>query len=103
MRNQNVAIALLYAYYLPATGGNLRNWKRRYFVLDSSTLKYYKKETNKKQKGTLDLTKARGVRTQKQCKVDWPKDAKEGLCFGIAIEGRTFYLYTDDSNEATVK
>ena len=90
-------------HYHTATGGKLRNWKRRYFVLDSSTLKYYKKETDKKPEGKLDLTTGRGVRTQDQCKVDWPEGTDEGLRFGIAIEGRTFYFYTDDSDEATVK
>ena len=74
-----------------------------YFVLDSSTLKYYKKETDKKPKGKLDLTMGRGVRAQDRCKVDWPESTEEGLRFGIAIEGRTFYVYTDESNETAVK
>lgn len=45
----------------------------------------------------------RGVRAQDRCKVDWPESTEEGLRFGIAIEGRTFYVYTDESNETAVK
>lgn len=49
-------------------------------------------------KGSIDLTTGRGVRTKKQCtSVEvWPKDAKDNLTFGLAVENRTYYLYGKD-------
>ena len=84
-------------------GGNVRNWKKRYFVLSSSTLQYYKTEEDKKPKGSVNLKVARGVRSQSQCKTEWPKDAKNGSCFGIATEGRTYYLYSAETDTADLQ
>lgn len=77
------------------TGGSGGKWKKRYFVLDESTLRYYKNEDSKKEKGCIELSEGRGVREKDQCKVKWPSEAKD-LCFGVAIESRTYYLYATD-------
>lgn len=77
-------------------GGTGGSWKKRYFVLEDSTLSYFKTEESKKAKGCIQLTEGRGVRQRKQCKVEWPSDAKEDLCFGIATESRTYYIYATD-------
>ena len=77
-------------------GGSGGGWKKRYFVLEDSTLQYFKTEESKKPKGCIKLNEGRGVRQREQCKVEWPSDAKEDLCFGVATESRTYYVYTTD-------
>ena len=83
------------------TGGSYRSWKKRYFVLSDSEMKYFAKEGETNPKKVIDLKKGRGIRNRDQCDLEWPKDAKPGLSFGLATEGRTFYLYGND--KATVK
>ena len=87
------------AYYI---GGLYRNWKRRYFVLKGNALYYYKNEGDEDPKGSIDLTKGRGIRTKKQTKEDevgWPKDAKNSMAFAVAINERTYYIYGTDVAE----
>ena len=79
------------------SGGSYRNWKKRYFVLKGNSLEYYKSEGDGSPKGTIDLTKARGVRTREQCDLEWPDKARPGRSFGVAVENRTFYMYGEDS------
>ena len=79
------------------TGGSYKSWKARYFVLRGNSLEYYKSEGDGSPKGTIDLTKGRGVRTRDQCSLIWPDKAKPGRSFGVAVENRTFYLYGEDS------
>lgn len=86
---------------MSAVGGSYRNWKKRYFVLYETFLSYYARKGDSAPKGNIDLTLGRGVRTRDQCDTEWPKAAKPGLAFGLAIEDRTFYLHGD--KEATVK
>jgi len=83
------------------TGGSYRNWKKRYFVLQDSTLCYYAKEGDATPKGTIDLVSGRGVRTKEQCKSveKWPKDAKDDMTFGLAMNDRTFFIYGKDKEE----
>lgn len=73
-------------------------------MLRNSTLSYFAAEGDKKPKGTIDLTKGRGVRSKSECQLDakeWPKAAKENLAFGLAVENRTYYIYGYD--ETAVK
>ncbi len=84
-------------------GGSYRSWKKRYFVLKGNNLLYY---ANDKvidgvsiPRGTIDLATGLGVRGKPQCKLEWPSEAKAG--FGVATEGRTYYLYSAD--EAVVR
>jgi len=85
--------------YLLNSGGNIRNWKKRWFILHETTLNYYVKEGDAKEKKTIDFTKGRGVRAKKECNIDddWPGNAK--YCFGVATEGRTWYFYGEDSSD----
>lgn len=80
---------------LYAGGGFGGSWKRRYFVLEQSTLRYFS-NPGSDQRGVINLAEGRGVRQRDQCKVDWPYEAKKHLCFGIATESRTYYLYATD-------
>ena len=82
-------------------GGSYRNWKKRYFILSDASLKYYTKEGDNTPKKVIDLKQGRGIRNRKQCELEWPKDAKPGLSFGLATDTRTYYLYGDD--KAAVK
>ena len=50
-------------------------------------------------KGIISLAEARGVRVRQHCTVEWHKDAKSGLSFGLSTEGRTYYLYGTDREE----
>ena len=78
----------------PTVGGIYRNWNKRYFVLQGTTLKYYKKEGDPEPKGVIDLTKGRGVRPKAHTKeVKWPEQATKQLTFAVAVEGRTYYIH----------
>ena len=81
------------------SGGKYRNWKKRYFVLRGNNVEYFVNEGDAAARGNIDLSLARGVRKRSQCALEWPKDAKNGLCFGLATENRTFYLYGTDKKE----
>lgn len=87
--------------YSFCSGGAYRSWKKRYFVLQDTTLCYYVKEGDEAPKGTIDLTTGRGVRTKKQCQsVElWPKDATDDATFGLAVENRTYFIYGKDKTE----
>lgn len=82
-------------------GGGYRNWKKRYFVLQDSTLSYYTKEGDDAPKGTIDLTTGRGVRTKEQCKAVevWPKEAEDDNTFGLSVEKRTYFIYGKDKKD----
>lgn len=82
----------------PTSGGSYRSWKKRYFILSDASLKYYTKEGDNTPKKVIDLKQGRGIRNRKQCELEWPKDAKPGLSFGLATENRTFYLYGEDKD-----
>ena len=82
---------------LKITGGRGGSWKKRYFALEDSTLCYFKSEESRKARGCIDLTKGRGVRSREQCKVEWPSEANKDLCFGVATESRTYYIYATDN------
>lgn len=60
-------------------------------------LHYYKNEEIAEAKGVIDLKTGLGVRKQSQCgDMQWPKEARSDVSFGIATESRTFYLYGSD-------
>lgn len=82
------------------TGGSYRNWKTRHFVLTETTLHYYKTPDDPKEKGSIDLTTGRGIRTMKYTQgIEWPDDVKANYAFAIATENRTYYMYGTSSKE----
>ena len=86
--------------WLYLTGGSYRNWKTRHFVLTETTLRYYKTQDDPKDKGSIDLTTGRGVRTMKHTQgIEWPDDVKANYAFAIATEKRTYYMYGTSSKE----
>ena len=72
-------------------------------MLQGTTLSYYKKEGDKTPKGVIDLTKGRGVRPKMLVngltKEEWPAKATEDLAFGVAVEGRTYYMYGSEAED----
>ena len=69
-------------------------------MLKNTTLIYYAKEGDEKTKGSIDLTKGRGVRAKNQTQgLEWPDDAKSSLAFALAIQGRTYYFYGEKAEE----
>ena len=65
-------------------------------MLYETFLSYYAKEGDPTPKGNIDLTLGRGIRLREQCNLDWPKNAKPGQAFGLAVDDRTYYLYGDN-------
>lgn len=69
-------------------------------MLKGTTLCYYKAKDEATPKGQIDLTSGRGVRNKKHCSgLEWPKEAKAALSFGVATESRTYYLYGTDKED----
>ena len=91
------------AIELFSVGKHYKTWNRRYFVLQGTTLSYYKKEADKTPQGVIDLAKGRGVRPKMLVKgltnEEWPAKATEDLAFGLAVEGRTYYIYGSDTED----
>ena len=72
-------------------------------MLQGTTLSYYKKEGDKTPQGVIDLAKGRGVRPKMLVKgltkEEWPAKATEDLAFGLAVEGRTYYIYGSNAED----
>lgn len=94
-----VRVCVHVSYIRLFSGGKYRNWKKRYFVFEGTTLQYFVNKGDAVARGNIDLSSGRGVRKRFQCSLEWPKEAKNGLCFGLATEGRTYYLYGTDKTE----
>jgi hypothetical protein len=80
--------------WLTKEGAKVRNWKRRFFTLDSrSLLRYYKTEdTTARCAGQIDLARCLAVVTGVACACPWPEDAEPRLCFGIVLNARTYHV-----------
>ena len=68
-------------------------------MLYGKTLTYYKSSKSVKPLNTIDLSNSRGVRPVEQCNCNWPASFDRSLCFGLALEARTFYLLADNEEE----
>lgn len=77
--------------YLTKLGGNVKNWKSRWFVAVRNELKYYKNETEKVPIRTLNL------RECTMCCRDVTKGKDN--CFKLVLPWRTFYMYADTREE----
>ena len=65
-------------------------------MLYETFLSYYSKRGDAAPKGNIDLTIGLGIRSREQCDLQWPKQARTSLAFGIATEERTFFLYGEN-------
>ncbi len=85
---------------LTKMGNIAKNWKTRYFILDTAAkLSYYKSEPAKKaevptgtRQGVIDMASVAGVWQCSELTCEWPKDANRECCFGIVTPGRTYYV-----------
>ncbi|XP_037547641.1 pleckstrin homology domain-containing family A member 1 [Nematolebias whitei] len=71
-------------------GAVMKNWKRRYFVLDENTLSYYKSEQDREALRVIPLKEVQKVQECKQSDVMM----RDNL-FEMVTTSRTFYLQTD--------
>lgn len=97
-RIMNLYIEYCILSVIPKKGGSYRSWKKRHFVLKGSTLSYYN-APNERPKGEIDLKTGRGVRPKSKCTLEWPSAAKANLCFGVATDSRTYYVYGTDKTD----
>jgi len=79
--------------WLIKEGGKRHNWKKRWFTLgNTKQLTYYETRKKDNHKGTIDLTKAKLLRSHKK--------QKHG--FGIICPKRTWYLAAVDNTEREI-
>lgn len=77
--------------WLTKQGGFVKNWKRRFFVLENNRLSYYDKEDLKKKRGTIDLDAAYSI-----CLAP---ETKKPNSFKIIIPNQRTFFITSDSKE----
>ncbi|EGD77444.1 hypothetical protein PTSG_08540 [Salpingoeca rosetta] len=86
--------------WLTKEGGRVRNWKRRYFTLDTRhMLRYFKAETDAKEAGSIDMTQCREIVCASRCKCIWGENVNKSLAFGIVTPKRTYHIYGDRLDE----
>ena len=95
--------------WLVKQGGRVKNWKRRFFVLDGSKrLAYYVSEADAQagvhQLGIIDMQKAlyvtpRAAANLKDTTTFWPSHVSPDSCFTIIIQERNYHIYSDISAE----
>ena len=76
--------------YLVKKGGNRRNWRRRWFVLNAKELSYFADQTSAAPLGTIPLAKIRAV--AQAVPETYVALDKEVFDFTIALASRTFLL-----------
>lgn len=84
--------SLLKEGWLTKQGGVIKTWKRRWFVLNKSTLIYYKKPGAEEQ-GRIQLDSASNVLTAPEC--------KRQPSFKVITKQRTFYMVADVSQQVS--
>ncbi|XP_065186931.1 uncharacterized protein LOC135817636 [Sycon ciliatum] len=100
-------IARLKQGWLIKQGGRVKNWKRRFFVLDGNRrLTYYVSEADARagvnQLGIIDLDKAlfvkpRGTQARGSANIAWPASVSSDFCFMIITNDRNYGIYSDIS------
>lgn len=78
--------------WLTKLGGNIKNWKTRWFVMRKNELMYFRDRTDKSPIRTIDLNEAR------QCEIDNSKGRE--YCFRLVLPWRTFYMCASSRDEA---
>jgi serine/threonine protein kinase len=74
-------------------GGFIKNWKRRWFILEGTTLRYLTEE-NGKERGRIDLSRAKSVARAPECRFQ--------PAFKIEIPRvRTYLIVCDTESDAT--
>jgi len=73
-------------------GGVIKTWKKRWFILNGSSISYYEKKGSK-EIGRIDLKIASEISLAPEC--------KKQPAFKIVTPDRTYYLTTETSQEAS--
>jgi hypothetical protein len=76
--------------FLTKRGGRIKNWKRRFFILENGKMKYYANEGDKKEKGTIIVANCECGPLLRSI------DDKKNL-FQIVNKNRTYYMSCDSS------
>lgn len=78
--------------YMTKCGGSFHSWHKRWFVLKGSGLWYFKKKSDKKETGVIELTKESFVKKEPVKKPGKP-------CLAVGTTSRVFFMYPETSNE----
>lgn len=78
--------------YMTKCGGRVTSWHKRWFVLKGSGLYYFKKKTDKKETGIIELTKESFVKKEPSKKPGKP-------CIAVGTTSRVFFMYPETTNE----
>ncbi|XP_069755907.1 pleckstrin homology domain-containing family A member 1 isoform X3 [Narcine bancroftii] len=86
--------AVLKSGYCVKQGAVMKNWKRRYFILDENTISYYKSDLDKEPLRSIPLKEVNKVQECKQREIL----LRDNL-FEIVTNFRTFYVQTDSPED----
>eukprot|EP00051_Salpingoeca_urceolata_P009213 m.112533 g.112533 ORF g.112533 m.112533 type:complete len:770 (-) comp16188_c0_seq1:98-2407(-) len=98
---------IVHAGWANKRGNNVRNWKRRYFVLRTDgTLSYYVDSlaSMTKPKGVIKCnrhTQILGPQSSACRNMQWPPETNAQATFAIDIQGRTYFLFCGTEDDAT--
>jgi diacylglycerol kinase family enzyme len=103
----NTQVAVAHQGYLLKSGGRVKTFKRRYFVLSNDgVLTYFTNENMRTAPlGCVDLKLCTAVKNPSQC--DWPasempKDLKMERRFELMTDSRNFRFYADSAEVAQI-
>uniref|UniRef100_A0A672GXE5 PH domain-containing protein n=1 Tax=Salarias fasciatus TaxID=181472 RepID=A0A672GXE5_SALFA len=82
------------AGYCVKQGAVMRNWKRRYFMLDENAVSYYKSESDREALRVVPLKEIHKVQECKQSELMM----RDNL-FEVVTSSRTFYIQTDSPED----
>ncbi|XP_052466765.1 pleckstrin homology domain-containing family A member 1 isoform X3 [Carassius gibelio] len=86
--------SVIKAGYCVKQGGVLKNWKRRYFMLDDNTLSYFKSDMEREALRVIPLKEVNKVQECKQSDLMM----RDNL-FELVTTSRTFYIQSDSPEE----
>ncbi|XP_035998206.1 pleckstrin homology domain-containing family A member 1 isoform X2 [Fundulus heteroclitus] len=86
--------SLIKAGYCVKQGAVMRNWKRRYFVLDENALSYYKSDLDREALRVIPLKEIQKVQECKQSELMM----RDNL-FEMVTNSRTFYIQADSPED----
>jgi len=75
--------------FLSKKGVKRRNWNKRWFVLRSTTMAYYKNSNDKTPKGVINLRDIRSVESS----------FRKPFCFAINTRDREYFISANDMSE----
>ncbi|XP_051883445.1 pleckstrin homology domain-containing family A member 1 isoform X4 [Pristis pectinata] len=86
--------AVIKSGYCVKQGAVMKNWKRRYFILDENSISYYKSDLDKEPLRSIPLKEVNKVQECKQREIL----LRDNL-FEIVTNFRTFYVQTDSPED----